>query len=154
ADRQAQEIILQHILGAFPRDAVCAEEATPTVQQAAPTGERMWVVDPIDGTRGFAMKNGEFSVMIGFIDHGNIGVGVVGQPAIGRLTYAVRGGGCWRLDQKNAAASCHVTSTGELTKATLTQSRSRQPGTASPLLKALAPARIVESYSAGIKLAL
>src|SRR5438067_11589085 len=64
ADRQAQEIILRHILQHFPQDALCAEEATPTVLLAARTGDRLWVVDPIDGTRGFAMKNGEFSVMI------------------------------------------------------------------------------------------
>jgi len=35
------------------------------------TGARLWIIDPIDGTRGFAQKNGEFSVMIGFVEHGN-----------------------------------------------------------------------------------
>src|SRR5262245_13869132 len=64
-DRQSQEIILQHIHALFPDDALCAEEATPTLQNAKRTGPRVWIVDPIDGTRGFAMKNGEFSVMIG-----------------------------------------------------------------------------------------
>src|SRR5437660_4289752 len=81
ADRQAQEIILQHLLQHFPQDAVCAEEATATVQQAPQSGDRLWIVDPIDGTRGFAMKNGEFSVMIGFVERGAIGAAVVGQPA-------------------------------------------------------------------------
>src|SRR5262245_18813855 len=73
ADHQAQEIILQHILQHFPGDAVCAEEATATVRQAPQSGARLWVVDPIDGTRGFAMKNGEFSVMIAFVEGGTIG---------------------------------------------------------------------------------
>jgi 3'(2'), 5'-bisphosphate nucleotidase len=155
ADRQAQEIILQHLVRQFPQDAVCAEEETATVRHAVQTGDRLWIVDPIDGTRGFAMKNGEFSVMIGFVDRGAIGVGVVGQPAVGRLTYAHCGGGCWRRDQGDAAPSqCHVTAVAKLQEATLTQSRSRQPGGRSPLVQALNPGRVVESYSAGIKLAL
>ena len=155
ADRQAQEIILRHILRHFPEDALCAEEATPTVQQAAQTGDRLWVVDPIDGTRGFAMKNGEFSVMIGFVQRGTIGVGVVEQPAVGRLCYARLGGGCWRRDQGAAAPTgCRVTAIESLATATLTQSRSRNPVGRSPLVQALNPGRIVESYSAGIKLAL
>ncbi len=155
ADRQSQEIVLQTIHQAFPHDALCAEEATATVQAAAHTGERLWIVDPIDGTRGFARKNGEFSVMIGFVDKGQIGLGVVAQPAVGRLTYAVHGFGCWRLDgDEKTPTRCQVTSVAELAKATLTQSRSRDPNRKSRWVEALKPARIVETYSAGIKLAL
>ncbi len=92
ADGQAQEIILKHILQHFPQDALCAEEATSSLADRPEVkSERLWVVDPIDGTRGFAMKNGEFSVMIGFVDRGAIGAGVVAQPAVGRLTYAHEG---------------------------------------------------------------
>src|SRR4051794_18525164 len=61
ADRGAQEIVLAHLHAHFPGDALCAEEQTPTAAKAAATGERVWIVDPIDGTRGFARKNGEFS---------------------------------------------------------------------------------------------
>jgi 3'(2'), 5'-bisphosphate nucleotidase len=159
ADRQAQEIILGHILQNFPGDALCAEEATPALQKAAQEGPRQWIVDPIDGTRGFAMKNGEFSVMIGFVDRGVIGASVVAQPAAGRVTYARRGGGCWRQDAARGQSpgtpvQCHVSDVANLEQATLTQSRSRQPGVRGPLVEALNPGRIVESYSAGIKLAL
>ncbi len=156
ADGQAQEIILKHILQHFPQDALCAEEATASLGNRPDVkADRLWVVDPIDGTRGFAMKNGEFSVMIGFVDRGAIGVGVVGQPAVGRLTYAQKGGGCWRMDRGDSSpVACRVTSVAALEQATLTQSRSRQPGVRSPLVQALNPQRIAESYSAGIKLAL
>ena len=41
-----------------------------TLAAANHTGPRLWIVDPIDGTRGFARKNGEFSVMIAFVDRG------------------------------------------------------------------------------------
>src|ERR1022692_810687 len=61
ADRRSQEIVLQAIRAAYPADALCAEETTATLQGVAHTGGRLWIVDPIDGTRGFARKNGEFS---------------------------------------------------------------------------------------------
>src|SRR5438270_11588718 len=123
ADRRSQEIILQEIQAAFPGDALCAEESTPTSTGADQTGDRLWIVDPIDGTRGFARKNGEFSVMIAFVDAGQIGVGVVYQPATARLTYAVRGGGCWRRDgDATEPVACRVTAVRELADCTLTQS--------------------------------
>src|SRR5437763_165008 len=115
ADRRSQEIILQAIAAAHPGDALCAEEATATLGGASHVGERLWIVDPIDGTRGFARKNGEFSVMIAFVQEGEIAVGVVCQPAVGRLTYAVRGSGCWARDGDAAEpVRCQVTSVHEL----------------------------------------
>lgn len=154
ADRGAQEIVLQHLHQVFPSDSLCAEEATDTAKSVPSTGDRLWIVDPIDGTRGFARKNGEFSVMVGFADRGKLGVGIVAQPATGRLTYAVLGGGCWRRDQGGSPIKCQATQVADLSQATLTQSRSKDPAKRSPLVEKLNPARIVESYSAGIKLAL
>ena len=153
-DRQSQETILQCLRSRFPGDALCAEEETATLTAAARSGPRLWVVDPIDGTRGFAQKNGEFSVMIGLLEEGRIVVGVVLEPAPRRLTYAVRGGGCWRQDGDATPAACRVTATRDLTAATLTQSRSRKGSGPSPLVQSLKPAHIRETYSAGIKLAL
>jgi len=154
ADRRSQEIILNHLHRIFPADAFCAEEATPTLAAAPHTGPRLWIVDPIDGTRGFARKNGEFSVMIAFVHEGRPAVGVVLEPAKERLTYAVLGQGCWRQDgQDGAAVACRVSALAELSRATLTQSHSRKPGSRSRQVAALNPARIVETYSAGIKLA-
>src|SRR5262249_36871037 len=139
--------------GRFPNDALCAEEETPTLAGVARLGRRLWIVDPIDGTRGFARKNGEFSVMIGFVAEGRPIVGVVLEPAKSRLTYAIEGGGCWRRDGTQEATRCRVTATTDLAAATLTQSHSRDPNKRSKEASALNPARIVETYSAGIKLA-
>src|SRR5437660_483595 len=160
ADRASQETILRHLQTLFPGDAYCAEEDTPALTGASRLGERLWVVDPIDGTRGFAMKNGEFSVMVAFVEGGQVAVGVVLEPASGRLTYAVRGGGCWRRDVAGGsggvpaapAVRCRVSSTADLTAATLTQSRSRNPRAPSAPVQALRPTRVLETYSAGIKL--
>lgn len=154
-DRRSQEIILQCLKDAFPVDGFCAEEKTETLAQAAQTGPRLWIVDPIDGTRGFARKTDEFSVMVALVDHEAIAVGVVSEPAHARLTYAVRGGGCWRRDLKEAMAQpCRVTPVAHLAVATLTQTHSHKAAQSSQEVRALQPARILETYSAGIKLAL
>jgi 3'(2'), 5'-bisphosphate nucleotidase len=154
ADGKAQEIILQHLLKAFPGDALCAEEDTPTIKNAPTSGDRIWIVDPIDGTRGFAQKNGEFSIMVAFVEKGQIGLGIVAQPAAQRLTWATRRGGCWRRDGVGTEPMrCHVSQLGALEQATLIQSRSRDPNEPSRWVIALRPGKVVESHSAGIKLA-
>jgi 3'(2'), 5'-bisphosphate nucleotidase len=152
-DRRSQEIILHCLHQAFPADGLCAEEATAGLAEAPRSGPRLWIVDPIDGTRGFARKLGEFSVMIALVDQGTIAVGVVFEPAHGRLTYAIRGGGCWRRDGSLDAEHCRVTTVPSLATATLTQSHSKA-GQSSRERQGLQPARIIETYSAGIKLAL
>lgn len=153
-DRQAQEIVLKSLRARFPSDSLCAEEKTPTAAAAPEGADRVWIVDPIDGTRGFARKTGEFSVMIALVVRGAIRAGVVSQPALSRITYASAGGGCWRRDADGEPVRCAVGSAESPETATLTQSRSKTPGKLSPLVAALAPARIVETYSAGVKLAL
>jgi 3'(2'), 5'-bisphosphate nucleotidase len=154
-DRQSQETILQYLHQEFPSDALRAEENTPTLSQVPGSGARIWIIDPIDGTRGFARKTGEFSVMVALMDHDRIAVGVVLEPATNRLTYAVRGGGCWRHDgTQSRPEACHVTSVGDLAQATVVQSHSRKSSPPSREIQALQPLRVTETYSAGIKLAL
>lgn len=155
ADRQSQDLIIGMLRERFPGDAVCAEEDTPLLAQARREGERLWVIDPIDGTRGFARKNGEFSVMVGFAERGRPVVGVVLEPAKHRLTYAADGGGCWRQDGgAGEPVRCQVTATDTLAGSVLTQSRSRSAEGPTRAVATLKPARVVETYSAGIKLAL
>jgi 3'(2'), 5'-bisphosphate nucleotidase len=155
ADRLAQEIILSTVQKAFPGDAHCAEETSAAGTQVAGTGPRVWVVDPIDGTRGFAQKNNEFSVMVAFLHNGTVAVGVVQEPAKKRLTWAVKDEGCWRRDGTAAEPTrCHVSRAPELTEATLVQTRSRDPGVPTEEVRKLQPARVLETYSAGVKLAM
>ena len=151
-DRQSQEVILQMLKEAFPDDALCAEESTPTLLAARRQGPRLWIVDPIDGTRGFAMKNGEFSVMIGLVEEGQIAVGVVLEPIRHRITYASRGGGCWVQTDSGTPRACRVSETTDLRAASLVQSHSK-PGLQSAPVRTLQPAHVLEMYSAGVKLA-
>lgn len=154
ADRQAQETILGKLRRRFPGDAFCAEESTATLSDLPHQGRRLWVVDPIDGTRGFAQKNDEFSVMIAFVEDGRIAVGLVLEPARERLTFASLGHGCWQRDGGSPLTPCKVSATADLAAATLARSRSRKTHGSMHRLQVLAPAKVVEIYSAGIKLAL
>jgi 3'(2'), 5'-bisphosphate nucleotidase len=155
ADRQAQEAVLCYLKEEFPGDALCAEEPTASLAGVASVGPRLWIVDPIDGTRGFARKNGEFSVMIAFVEEGRIGVGVVLEPAKNRCTYAVRDKGCYQWRGAGVPpVRCHVTDTTDLASAVMVQSHSRTPGVPSRMQQAVQPGRVVETYSAGIKLAM
>lgn len=154
ADRQSQEIILSYLKKVFPSDGFCAEESTPCLAGSEQKGDRLWIIDPIDGTRGFARKNGEFSVMIAFVQDGEIGVGVVFEPVKKRLTYAVQGSGCWKWDEPGTSpVRCQVSAVDKLTEARLTQSRSRSANPSGPVSR-IGPAQVLETYSAGIKLAL
>jgi 3'(2'), 5'-bisphosphate nucleotidase len=153
-DRGAQELILQQLQAEFPHDALCAEEATETLAKAKRSGSRIWIVDPIDGTRGFAMKNGEFCVMIGLVADGELAVGVVLEPVSQRTTFARRGHGCWVSLGSTTPSPCHVSSTTKLYDAVLTQSHSKTPGQLTGPARKLQPGSVTETYSAGVKLAL
>lgn len=154
ADRAAQEVILAMLSRAFPADAFCAEEATESMPGLNRSGPRTWVIDPIDGTRGFATKNGEYSVMIGLLDADGVALGVVLEPAKDRLTYAVRGGGAWKRDGGAEPVRCRVTTQAALSRSTLTESRPKVIGKPTRVAQLLNPGRLVQTYSAGIKLAL
>lgn len=151
-DHGAQEIILRRIRANFPADSLVAEERTATLTEAPVGAARVWVVDPIDGTRGFAMKNGEFSVMVGLTVGGRVMVGVVLEPVLERTTYAAAGSGCWVTVGNGDPMRCQVTTASDPAAATLIQSRTK-PGPLPRPVRALGPAKIIETYSAGIKLA-
>jgi 3'(2'), 5'-bisphosphate nucleotidase len=153
ADRESQEVILKSLNESFPGDAFRAEERTPTLANLAASGRRLWVIDPIDGTRGFARKNGEFSVMIALVEDGEPVVGVVLEPATDVCTYAVRGEGCWRCDAGREPATVNVTEVATLAEATLAQSHTDPKRGPTIPVRLLQPRAVTETYSAGIKLA-
>ena len=110
------------------------------------------MVDPIDGTRGFAKKTGQFSVMIGLLVNGKPVVGVVAEPAQQRMTYARLGGGCWSHTRDATAIRCRV-SRRVASELVLVQSWAKTGQSRRPV-ELLKPARVVETYSGGVKLAM
>lgn len=94
ADEAAEALIAPALRALTPGWPVVAEEAVAR-GEPAPTGERFWLVDPLDGTREFVQRNGEFTVNIALVEHGAPVLGVVFAPALGRLFAGGRGQGAW-----------------------------------------------------------
>lgn len=153
-DRGSQDMILQYLRDHFPEDGSCAEEGTASIPVQGANVDRMWVVDPIDGTRGFAMKNGEFSVMIGLTIRQLPVVGVVLEPVSMRTTFATKGGGCWWCHGDDTPQRCQVTQQAEPAASTLVQSHTRKGAEPKGPVAAVQPAQVLEMYSAGVKMAL
>ncbi len=78
ADKRANELIVEGIRRHFPRDLIVAEESPPPKESL--NADFVWYVDPLDGTKEFIAKNGEFSVMIGLALKGQACLGVVYRP--------------------------------------------------------------------------
>ncbi|HWB49417.1 MAG TPA: 3'(2'),5'-bisphosphate nucleotidase CysQ [Stellaceae bacterium] len=91
ADLASERIIVERLTAAFPDIPIVSEETAPE-DGFKPPAARFWCVDPLDGTKEFVAKNGEFCVCIGLIEDGVPVLGVVHGPAR-RVTYAAHGAG-------------------------------------------------------------
>jgi len=88
ADRSASDLIVAGLAVRFPNDPIISEESPPEALQP----ERMWLVDPIDGTKDFIRGSDGFSIMIGLVRDGRPVLGVVHQPALPRTFWATPDG--------------------------------------------------------------
>lgn len=87
ADETAERIILAGLARLAPGIPVVAEESVAAGHAPDHLGDRFWLVDPLDGTREFLARNGEFTVNVALIEHGAPTLGVVFAPAIDTLYW-------------------------------------------------------------------
>jgi 3'(2'), 5'-bisphosphate nucleotidase len=92
ADERAEAIILAALAGLTPDIPVIAEEQAAAHGLAVEAPPRFWLVDPLDGTREFLNRNGEFTVNVALVEGGRSVLGVVHVPVLG-VTYAACGRG-------------------------------------------------------------
>jgi 3'(2'), 5'-bisphosphate nucleotidase len=90
ADEAAERIILAGLAALTPDVPVVAEEAIAAGALPDISGRRFWLVDPLDGTREFLSRKGEFTVNVALIEDGRPTLGVVHAPAM-ELTFAAAG---------------------------------------------------------------
>lgn len=95
ADRRAEAIILARLGAAYPDIPVLAEEEA-CAGRIPELGTRFFLVDPLDGTRGFVARNGEFTVNIALVEHGVPVAGVIYAPDSRLLYYGAAGEGAFR----------------------------------------------------------
>lgn len=97
ADKGAHEVIVQALAGLTPDIPVLSEESGPEVMGLRHGWSRYWLVDPLDGTKEFVSRNGEFTVNIALIEDGKPLWGLVYAPVLNRLWYGGKGMGAWRV---------------------------------------------------------
>lgn len=93
ADRVADDLILLGLRAEFPQDGLLTEESDDDLSRLEK--ERVWIVDPLDGTTEFIDATGEFSVQIALTVKGQPALGVIYQPTADLLYRAVQGGGAF-----------------------------------------------------------
>jgi histidinol-phosphatase len=95
ADRTVEQAIRDRLAAAYPEDSVLGEEYGTS---NTPEGTRRWVVDPIDGTKNYVRGIPVWATLLALEDDGQMVVGVVSAPALGRRWWAARGGGAFVSD--------------------------------------------------------
>lgn len=104
ADLESDRAIRERLRRAFPEDALLSEETVD--DPARTTRSRVWIVDPMDGTKEFVGKIPEFGVSIALVEDGEPVVGVILNPAADVTVHATRGGGCHRDGRRVRVSDC------------------------------------------------
>jgi 3'(2'), 5'-bisphosphate nucleotidase len=98
ADLAAHHVIVDGLRALAPAIPVLSEESAAIPWDVRRAWTRYWLVDPLDGTREFVKKNGEFTVNIALVDAGVPVLGVVHAPVIDEAHLGLRGAGAWLDD--------------------------------------------------------
>ena len=149
ADAKAEAVILKGLAEIAPGIPVVAEEEV-AAGRVPQVGERFWLVDPLDGTKEFINRNGEFTVNIALVEHGVPVLGLVYAPALGRMFVGADGLGA-RLDDSSGARTIQCRS---VPAEGLTVVASRSHGDAAALDSFLAGRKVASNVSAGSSLKL
>lgn len=148
ADTRANAYIVGELRKAFPKDGIVAEENEDN-GDALRSG-RCWYVDPLDGTREFVARNGEFSVMLGLAIDGVSKAGVVYQPGTDKLYSGVVGDGAV-LEERGARRPLKVSEIAEPSELKLVVSRSHRNSAVADVIARLGILHETASGSVGLK---
>jgi 3'(2'), 5'-bisphosphate nucleotidase len=154
ADHAANTLILEQLHRHFPGEAVLAEESDDDMSRLG--HDVVWMVDPLDGTKEFIKRNGEFSIMIGLVEHGRPILGVVLQPAPpsgikpGALYSGAVGLGAW-LSLGGGERPIRVSAIAQPAQLRMIASRSHFDERVDQVRKKLGIHEILRSGSVGLK---
>lgn len=109
ADMAAHHIIVAGLTALTPDIPVLSEESASIPYAQRQAWERYWLVDPLDGTREFIKRNGEFTVNIALIESQRSILGVIVVPVTDVRYFAWRDGGTWKQQGSHAPKKIHVT---------------------------------------------
>ena len=129
-DKQANEFLLRELAAHRPDDAVLSEESHDDRERLNST--RLWIIDPLDGTREYREQRGDWAVHVALVDQGVVIAAAVAQPSRGEVFSSV------------------ATATPALSRRVIVISRSRPPAKSQAIAEAL-DATLEPMGSAGVK---
>lgn len=109
ADLASHDCLVAALDGLHPRYPVVSEEFADEDGEDRAGWETYWLIDPLDGTREFIKRNGEFTVNVALIHQHRPVLGVVYAPALGMMYFAAEGCGAFRQDGDGEPMPIHVT---------------------------------------------
>ena len=151
ADREANTLICVALQAEFPGVPIVAEESDASTYEGYASAPAAWFVDPLDGTREFVKRNGEFAVMIGLAEAGVATLGVIVCPAVSRCFFGAKGVGAFEEDYDGRRRRIHVSDAKTLAEAELVVSRSHRTGNLEEIATRLGFKQVTHCGSAGVK---
>jgi len=130
ADLAAHRVIVERLEALTPALPVLSEESRAIPYAVRAGWRRYWLVDPLDGTKEFIRRNGEFTVNIALIENGRPSLGVVYAPVRDILYSGCLGHGAWRTDGTGTPRPLHVEHfSGGIPRLVASRSHAGQPVT-------------------------
>jgi len=153
ADKTASRIIVEGLAAVFPDDGILSEEETDVIEIRT-SRNRVWMIDPIDGTWGFIKKDGDFGVQIGLTENGEAVLGVVFLPFHGDLYCAVKGDGAFLIESGKPPARLQVSGKTDFTEIHLASSRNHRSPKMHRIIEDLRFKKEIQRGSVGLKVGL
>ncbi len=149
ADRISHEVIAQNLKDFVPKIPVISEEGDKEVISA----DRFWLVDPLDGTKEFIKRNGEFTINIALVEDSVPVLGVVYAPALRLLYFAQKGKGAYKVNMETQEKiKIPVPQDGKENTLRVVVSRSHSDERTTKYLKKLSEKFSIEKVSVGSSL--
>jgi 3'(2'), 5'-bisphosphate nucleotidase len=152
ADREANALIVGALVAEFAGDGILSEELPDDGSRL--TRPRVWMVDPLDGTKDFIRGRDGFAVMIGLHDEAGPALGVVYQPIGDKLYFAARGQGAFIERSGGNAERIHVSDVHEPSQIRMVASKSHRTETIDRVRAELGISDELNVGSVGLKLGL
>ncbi|MCG8428313.1 MAG: 3'(2'),5'-bisphosphate nucleotidase CysQ [Chromatiales bacterium] len=108
ADLASHNIITQALATLTPDIPVLSEESANIPFETRQSWTRYWLIDPLDGTKEFIKRNGEFTVNIALVEAHQATIGVVYVPVTGLTFYGIKGDGAYTMKDNSPATPIQV----------------------------------------------
>ena len=153
ADISASRIIVNKLAAAFPEDAILSEEEVDDAERRI-LSERVWIIDPLDGTAGFVRNDGDFAVQIGLAVGGVPLLGLVYMPFYDVLLYAVKGHGTYVANDGAEPVKAEVSNRELPSELRLAMSKNHPSPRMGKIIEAFGFESLVRRGSVGLKVGL